>query len=153
LLILVLLARAQRRESNRISFREVEDLLCRSLQAFGPPTKSCNPELPFWHLQSSGFWEIENRDLLPPRAGKDRPTRAAMRKHNAVGYVPIELWQALTADQELITRLARFLLERYWPSSEHDAIVSMIGLRGLANVPAKAPPLKDICQRRPIRRS
>ena len=65
LLTLMLIARAASDASRRIHFAEIADELTRLLKEFGPPRKSYSPEYPFWHLQSDGFWTIENRAVFP----------------------------------------------------------------------------------------
>ncbi|HOX44437.1 MAG TPA: hypothetical protein PK668_12610 [Myxococcota bacterium] len=52
LLLLFLLARAQRGQSPRLPFSEIEAPLRDALLDLGPPWKVVHPEYPFWHLQA-----------------------------------------------------------------------------------------------------
>jgi len=128
LLTLVLLARAQRGESRRVSFHEVDGPLMQYLREFGPSRNSYHPEYPFWYLQNDGFWEVRKADELPRRKNKDQPSRTALLQHDAVGWVPASLWKQLTADPALIRRLARSLLSSFWPETYHDDIAQAVGI-------------------------
>src|SRR4051794_13124357 len=70
LLLLMLLARAQQGQPREVSFAEIDSPLQNLLQQFGPPRKSYDTELPFWHLQNDGFWVVRDADSLPKRKGK-----------------------------------------------------------------------------------
>ena len=65
LLILYVLGSLLRGEVVPISYKEVDQDLRKLLQEFGPRRKTFHPELPFWHLQSDGIWNlIENGKIL-----------------------------------------------------------------------------------------
>jgi putative restriction endonuclease len=59
LLVLYALAQIQSGAERLIPFDQLEGPLERLLQEFGPPRKSPHPELPFFHLQTDGVWEID----------------------------------------------------------------------------------------------
>jgi len=123
LFTLLLLGRAQRGESNQVSFREIDAPLREALERFGPCSKRYSSELAFWHLQSAGYWVVEEKDTLPRRKGKDRPTRTGLLDYDAKGYVPPQLWDELLRDPALIRKLAGQILDTFWPKSVHDAIL------------------------------
>jgi putative restriction endonuclease len=128
LLVLMLLARAQHKESNCLTFREIDRPLRRLMEEFGPPRGMYSPELPFWHLQNDGFWTVEGAEGLTRRKGKDRPTRTALLKGNPVGCVPLPLWDELLKEPRLVTRLGRSVLEDFWPDTLHESILAATGL-------------------------
>jgi putative restriction endonuclease len=138
LLVLMLLARAQHGGPNRVAFREVDRPLHDLMEEFGPPRGSYSPELPFWHLRSDQFWEIEDSERLPRRKGKDRPLRSAFVRDNPVGYVPAALWQELVDDRALIARLGRCILEEFWPETYHESILAAVGL-DVSSEPKRQP--------------
>ncbi|MGA7409315.1 MAG: hypothetical protein WBW33_02455, partial [Bryobacteraceae bacterium] len=61
LLVLYALAKLQGGSSRLLPFDELEEPLTRLLRDFGPPRKSIHPELPFYHLQADGVWEIDDQ--------------------------------------------------------------------------------------------
>src|SRR6476660_3917023 len=73
LLVLFALAKLQAGAARLIRFDEVENPLSRLLEDFGPPRKSVHPELPFYHLQCDGIWEIHDDVGLTVRRGSKNP--------------------------------------------------------------------------------
>lgn len=116
LLLLYLLGRARRAESAEVSFREVDKGLDSALSRFGR-AKKAEALLPFWHLQTSTFWEIPGADSLPRRAGKDRPTRGALLHADASGRIPAAWWSAL-GQGDLASELGELVLQAMWESNE-----------------------------------
>jgi putative restriction endonuclease len=127
LLALMLIARAASHESRRMPFATIVDDLTTLLKAFGPRRLSDHPELPFWHLQSDGFWEVEDRANFPLKKGGHSPTRHALLAQEAVGAVPQPLWNTLQHSDNLRAELTQQLLDAFWPSSMHEAIRRAIG--------------------------
>lgn len=128
LLSLLLIARAAAGEERRVSFADLEESLERLLREFGPHRKSYHPELPFWHLQTDGFWVVEGGVALPKKKGSLSPSRGTLLKADAVGSVPERLWKTLTDKPGLRAELAEKLLYSFWPETYHDAIRAAIGL-------------------------
>jgi len=128
LLVLMLLARAQRGESNRVRFVEIEKPLDRALREFGPPAGTVHPEYPFWHLKTDGIWEVEDAEKLPPKKGGSSPAKTTLRKLDAVGRVPDNLWRDLLDHPDQIAGLARTVLAEYWPETLHEDIAVSLGL-------------------------
>src|SRR5262249_17531595 len=124
LLTLMLLAKARRGESNRIRFKEIDQVLRQAIERFDPAHRSYSTEYPFWHLQNDGFWVVDDPDVLPRRKGKDRPTRPGLLKYDAKGHVPQDLWEGLTSDPELIWQLTMRIVERHWSKTDHAAILN-----------------------------
>jgi len=109
-LLLFLVSRAHRNQGARVSFAEVEASISPALQITARAAKP-EPMLPFWHLQSSPFWRVENADALPRRKGKDRPTRRGLLEADVYGLVPAEWWTILLDSSELRATLMSTLLE------------------------------------------
>lgn len=57
-------------------------------EEFGPPRKSPRPELPFYHLQIDGVWDIEERIPLTRRKRSKNPWRTELRKWRVSGGFP-----------------------------------------------------------------
>ena len=100
LLSLILLARAEAGGDNSVRFQEIHEQLHNLLDEFGPQRKSHHPEYPFWHLQSDGFWHVEEAEALPLRKAGNSPSpfsrvffmsgpRSLTAGHNAITIGPI----------------------------------------------------------------
>jgi putative restriction endonuclease len=85
LLILYALGRLQTGADRLIPFDELEKPLARLLEDFGPPRRSIHPELPFFHLQTDGVWEIHDNIGLTIRKGSKNPLRRELRKWRIAG--------------------------------------------------------------------
>lgn len=117
LLLLFLLARARDGKSRTVSFLEIENSLADILSETGS-AKRPEPLLPFWHMRTTGFWEVLDEASLPRRKGKDRPTRTGLITANAVGAVRAEWWTVLVQNLALPTELADLLISRCWLSDD-----------------------------------
>jgi putative restriction endonuclease len=129
LLVLMILARAQRGGENAFHFTEMVDGLTTALRDFGAERQTIHPEYPFWHLQNDGFWLIQDRDDIPITLGATGPTKRALLDADAVGYVLPTMWEQLRKDPRSVPRLAQRVLSRFWPdTSLHPLIAGQLGL-------------------------
>jgi putative restriction endonuclease len=130
LFILLLLARAQQGESNRVPFAEIEEILTVAIRHFGPADQPGGAELPFWHLKNDGFWVLEQEGTIPLQKDKNRPTKGTLRDCNVTGHVPMSLWQELTQRERLINELALQLVTTTWTSpAQRLAVLQYFDLR------------------------
>jgi putative restriction endonuclease len=127
LLLLLALGRVQRGEPRLVRFSQVEKKLRELLVDYGPPRGSHQPELPFWHLQSDGLWEVPRGNELEKRKGKKLPLIAEMRTAARGGFTG-DVDAALREDPELIRRVARVLLDEHFPTSYHEDLLTSVGL-------------------------
>jgi predicted restriction endonuclease len=128
LFVLFLLARAQRGNDNGLRFNDIDGPFESAIRRFGRSRKPSGCHYPFWYLQRDGFWKVEDGDSLPKVKNKDLPLKKSLIARNARGYVPAELWDQLTADPELIRRLARKILNEYWNLGLREEIPAVVGL-------------------------
>jgi putative restriction endonuclease len=130
LLVLYALGRLQAGVPGRlIPFDELEEPLARLLVEFGPPRKSVHPELPFFHLQTDGVWEIENSAPLTIRRGSKNPLRSELRKFRIGGGFTESVYQVLKKRPEVIRELACRILSSHFPESLHKSIAGAVGLQ------------------------
>lgn len=132
ILVLFLLRRAEAGQSGAVTFLEVEAGISPALALIGRAAKP-EPLLPFWHLQSSPFWVVENAGALPRRQGKDRPTRRTLVEQKARGMVLAAWWAAVLGDQALRAEVIKSLLEAVSDStSVRSEVATILGfsLRG-----------------------
>jgi putative restriction endonuclease len=125
------LARLQSREPRLISFADLERSLGTLLKDFGPP-RPPHPEYPFWHLQTDRLWEIPERPALladiARRPGKHNPRVSVIRKVDAHGGLPKELFDRLRRRPDLVNRIVVRLLEENFPQSVHEDLLDAVGM-------------------------
>lgn len=128
LLVLYALAQVQAGAARLIPFDRMEEPLERMLEEFGPPRKSPHPELPFYHLQSDGVWEIDETVPLTRRKGSKNFLRTELRKFHIAGGFPAPIFQELKHKPEALREVAREILEAHFPESLHREIANSVGL-------------------------
>jgi putative restriction endonuclease len=110
-----------------LPFSEVVSILSPLLSAYAPPVKTKQqPELPYWHLQSDGLWEIPGANDLPLQIGRF-PRIAALRATS--GHLEIGFAQALESDPAFLRAAISVLLEDHFPESLHSDILAAVGIR------------------------
>lgn len=148
LLLLLALGRLQRGTPRLTPCVEVCRLLLPLLEAYAPPVKSRHlPELPYWHLQSDGLWEVTNAERLPLQRG-GFPRMAALRETS--GGLDAKWVESLQQDPRRIGELARRLLSRHFPESLHRGLLQAVGL-DLATPSDSPDPHNVLARERPLR--
>ena len=127
LLVLMLMARAERHESGEIDFASIDRPMTDLLREFGPPRHSHHPEYPFWYLQNDGFWTVREADAYPLKSGGRSPTRRTLLDGRASGFVDTKLWSELAGNASLRAELTHRILGAYWPPSLHAGICDRSG--------------------------
>lgn len=132
LLILLSLARVNSGEPRLVAFGDIEEKLVRMLADFGPISARKTPQLPFWHLQSDGFWEIPNTERVLTMSGS---VSIKVLRDNKVqaGFIP-EVYELLENDNDLVQQLSELILETHFPSSLRQDILDEVGLDFEANL-------------------
>ena len=102
LLVLYALGRLQAGSDRLIPYDEIDQPLTRLLDEFGPPRRSAHPELPFYHLQTDGVWEIEDRVPLRIRMGSKNPLKSELKKFRIAGGFTEEVYAELKRRPELV---------------------------------------------------
>ncbi|MEK2471690.1 HNH endonuclease [Streptomyces noursei] len=97
------------------------------LEEFGLAGSQVTPEYPFWHLRTSGVWEvhgIEHDDF--------KPTPAALRSQDARAGFGRDAARLLT---EPLTRVEAVMLlcSTYFQDTDHDELLERVGLGGYLN--------------------
>ncbi len=128
LLVLYALGQLQVGADRLIPFNHLEQPLERLLEKFGPPRKSPHPELPFYHLQTDGVWEIDERIPLKRRQGSKNPLRTELRRWRVAGGFTAEIFDELKRRPEAVRALARQVLTAHFPDSLHQGILSAVGV-------------------------
>ena len=139
LLLLLILGRIRAGEERRVAFDGIEAPLRELLTEFGPP-RTPHPEYPFWHLATDGIWEVTGPGIEDRRPA-DTPSITAAR--TLTGGLPIDVWNALSKDPELVNEAARRLLVGHFPESLHADILERVGLDVTAAIPARRAQRRD----------
>lgn len=126
--MLCALAQLQSGSERLIPFDQLEMPLERLLHEFGPPRKSPHPELPFFHLQTDGVWEIDERVPLTRRKGSKNFLRSELRKFGIAGGFPQSIFEELKRKPEAVRQIAREILAAHFPESLHSEIAGAIGM-------------------------
>lgn len=119
LLILLALGSFQRNGTSVLAFTDIEEQLGDLLIECGRPA---NPEYPFFHLRTDGFWTVTMPDGSEPE-----PKRGRLRE-GAVGAFTPAFEEALAASPTLIAQVADLLLEREFPRTQHADLLDAVGL-------------------------
>ena len=125
LLALWAIGRCLRGEDRLAGYRTVDEDLRKLLKEFGPPRKSLHPELPFWHLQTDGVWEIPDRDRIPPNSGV--PRKFLMEQDIAGGF-PYMIHEAFRHDPALAIEIAHTLAAAHFPETRRGEVLAAVGL-------------------------
>ena len=143
------LARIQQNQASRVSFREIQSPLKQLLIDFGPKRQTYHPELPFWHLQTDGLWQVEADGELERRGETNSPKKTELLEKNAFGQVPADIETTLRRDPTLVRDLALSILDAHFPESLHPALLSAVGLS--VEAPAQRVPRDPAFRREVIR--
>jgi putative restriction endonuclease len=128
LLVLLALGRLQAGADRLLPYNELDQPLTRLLEEFGPPRKSPHPELPFYHLQTDGVWQIEDRVALRIRSGSKNPLKSELKRFRIAGGFTEDVFRELKRRPELVRELAREILSAHFPESLHESICAAAGV-------------------------
>lgn len=132
LLLLLVIEKLLVRQQSEVPFSAIEAPLQALLEIYAPPVVGKpHAELPYWHLQSDGIWEISGLGQLK-RTLAGTPTMAAFRKSS--GHIPSRYARLLQADAALGKRAIKLLLDKHFEPSLHADILSAVGLDALLEI-------------------
>jgi putative restriction endonuclease len=128
LLVLYALGRLLSGEAAAVDYNEAEPKLRSLLEEFGPSRKTFSPNLPFWHLQTDGLWELDAPESMLARPPRMSASPTELRKHHVRGGFPPDIQRALIRDPELVTSIARRIVDAHFPDSIRGDVLSAVGL-------------------------
>lgn len=111
---------------DRLRYNEVEPLLLRLIEDFGPPRKKVQA-FSFQRLATSALWEVEGAEGIRVTASGDWFLTDA-RRDNPVGRFPDAVLRLLRAQPALVAETAYTLLDAHFPPTLHEDILTAIGL-------------------------
>ena len=127
LLLLYAIAQYLRGHDRLIPFREVDGPLRQLLIDFGPARTAYHPELPFWHLQSDGVWELNGLCKPDGRVGSTSIKKSLLVRNDVHGGLTLPLYQAVQ-DPKVASRVIEALLTNTFPETYHDDILVALAL-------------------------
>lgn len=123
LLVLAALGRLTEEGRSNTPFSVMEERLSALLSSFGPPSRKTGASAaayPFTRLRSDGVWSLSQNvpmDLVNP-----------LREHNVSGSFTPDIEARLRASPELVTRLARVMVESQFPDTMASDVLTAVGL-------------------------
>lgn len=140
LLLLLMLGRLSRGGERLVTFAEVEAPLKSLLVEFGPPRRTQNPHLPFWHLQTDAVWEVVGLSDPERRSPGDTPRVKELRDRRVMGGLLEHIYTEVREDSNLLRDLVRRLLDESFPESLHEEIAAAVGLELTDRTPLPRDP-------------
>lgn len=127
-LLLYALTRCQLGFSRMIEFDDVERALVPLLKTVQRNKSVVEPRYPFWRLQTDGLWVVEADAPMRKRRGNCDPLRSELTAKHAKGGFPIEIYDVLRSDAELLSRVMRLVFERYFSDDEQAEIKRLLAV-------------------------
>ncbi|MFG2169437.1 HNH endonuclease [Micromonospora chersina] len=112
-------------ESRLVEWRDFRAGVAPILQRFGRPESRVSPEHPFWHLRSSGLWEVIGLGAHPMKT----PRLTLLEEENPPAGFTLDAANLLK-DAAVRGRAVRTLLTRHLPQLDHPALLADVGLPG-----------------------
>ena len=127
LLTLWAIGRCLRGEERMAPYRDAEQALTRLLARFGRPRKRVHPEFPFWRLRNDGVWEVRGTGHITEGPGGDVHVNS-LRREDAHGGFPPEVFAALKANEVLAVEIAYSLVDAHFPPTLHEDVLKAVGI-------------------------
>ncbi len=126
LLLLYSLGRLSRGEPRLVSYEEAKEDLKKLLIDFGPYRKIYYPSFPFVKLCNDGdIWELEGNNIL--NTTKDWSDRELIDNSTSGGFTK-EIYELLKKDKNLVSELAKLILNQYFTDTVQQDILVQVGL-------------------------
>lgn len=138
LLLLILLAEAQKTNNNRFDYSALRRKFDELWPRFGwnTSTGKSKVDYPYRYLMTDGIWELASDRGVIPAAQLPSPSGAELRKQAPFGQFPPAYWE-LIRRPDVRQRLVAELLETYIPDSQRLELLSSLGLE--ASEPVSPP--------------
>ena len=127
LLALWAIGRCLRAEDRMASYRDAERALTYLLCRFGRPRKQVHPEFPFWRMRNDSLWEVQGTGPITEGPGGDVHV-TSLRREDARGGFPPDVFAALQADEALAFEIACSLVDAHFPATLHDDVLEAVGI-------------------------
>ena len=127
ILALWAIGRCLRDEPRMAPFAEVYREVRSLLERFGPPRMVVHPEFPFQYLETDGIWEV--RASGPVARGRGgHMLMSSLRRTNAHGGFPENVFEALRSNRGLAIEIADMLVDAHFPDTRHASLLQAVGI-------------------------
>lgn len=123
LMLLIALCRVLKKNRQMIKFKEIEGSLTRLLKLFGPERSHYHPEYPYWRLQTSGFWKIENGDLVEPRKSNTDPTPGQLIEKSVRAGFSDNVFCMLAGDDAFVIEIIDKILDMHFDLEQRTSVL------------------------------
>lgn len=128
LLLYVLLQYKQAHERLLNYGTEIEAPLFDLLTRFGPQRTHYYPNIPFWSLQSDGFWQLTNiENCINPIQPSREPTSKKLASCQVYGGFNEQTLQLIKKNTNIIDQLAEQILSQHFPESVQENLSNRLG--------------------------
>ncbi|WP_220505462.1 HNH endonuclease [Microbispora sp. H10830] len=127
LTLLWALGRAARAEPRLVPWETTRAEIGSLISTFGLVDDAPNPEYPVLKLAHFGLWQIAGH-LAPPAASGGEPLRW-MRRHQPLSGPRDWVYDLVTKDDAVRSRVAAFLLSEYLHDVDQNALLARVGLQ------------------------
>lgn len=128
LLVLYALANSLRFAKNKkFLFEEINEPLQDLIEEYGNKGSPPRSEYPFWRLSKDDIWKLDNCDEIRENSSGDVKV-SDLKKYRTTGFIPHEIYAALSSDTDLLQEVVSEILEHHFPPTLHKSILSRVGL-------------------------
>lgn len=145
LLVLFALARVASGAVRTIDWNDADPILKALLDEFGPARSGATRHNPFWHLRTDGLWTLDGPAFILRRPPGATPTISELRENHVRGGFPLAIFESLRKDIDLISTIARRIVQAHFPESIRDDVLAAVGL---STTEEGSPPGTDLVRRR-----
>ncbi|WP_455770585.1 hypothetical protein [Streptomyces cyaneofuscatus] len=137
-----LAAEQERTGDHLVEWRTFREEVGPLLRDFGLPNSRVTPQYPFWHLRSSGLWDVEGIDT---HEGTPTPSQlAAAGARAGFGKDAAKALRRSLARAEAIG----LICSRHLPDVDRAALLERVGLAGYASASGELPDREGSVPRR-----
>ena len=115
---------------NKIFYGDVEQKLSELIIRYGGRTtrSSPNPNLPFYHLNTSPFWGLHGIEHLT--VGPSGSVKIAeLRDKSIFATLDSSIFDIISKNKSVLTSVAFKILQRWWPETIQSDLLDELGLR------------------------
>lgn len=126
-MLLIALDHCYRNHNRMMSFFQLDSEFRKIFLKFNLEGKFDNSHYPFGKLENDGIWEVKNSKNLRRTSVGHLHKKELLEKNISGGFTE-EIFQALQSDRNLISTIAVYLLNRYFPQEQYTRLLSAFDL-------------------------
>ena len=131
LLLLFAISQCLKGEERMMPYQTVTKGLTPLLERYAPYTKHLRPNLPFWHLQNDGIWELDDPSLVRKGVTK-KPSISDLAQR--CGGLSRNDYDLFSQNHSIALIVVHRILNLLYPASLHDQILETAGINDESNI-------------------